>query len=190
MRRLWRSGAIALGLCAAGAARAECSVTADAGAVARPLNMAVQADADLIVTMAMLPKMLHIDYAAAAKRSGCDLGQVTAGDAAYELWGDDASGHQRRALPASKGAPVAMIVPVFDLLKALTSPGANKTAQTEGYLLAVISKNGDFTGVRYYTGIPGVDVLKRDMAEALAGRGGGIFRTGKDNKITLFVPAG
>lgn len=188
MNRLWRSGMIAASLFAAGAARAECAVASDAGAVVRPIDMTVQADADLLIAMTLLPRLMHIDYAGAARQSGCDLGQLAAGDAGYELWGDDVGGRQRKALPASKGAPVAMIVPVIDLMKALASSDTHKTAQTEGYLLALISKNGEFTGVRYYTGMPAPEMLKHDMAEALAGRAGGIFRL-RGNKIDLLAPA-
>jgi hypothetical protein len=184
MSKLLPGCMIAASLFAAGAAHANCSVSSDPKAVARPLNMTVQADTNLIVAMTMLPKMLHIDYDSAGKKVGCDLGPLAAGDAAYDLWGDD--GGQRKALPATKGAPVALIVPVFDLLKALTAPGKNKTAEVEGYLLAVVTKD-EFTGWRYYTGMPDPAILKHDMADALAGKGNAIFRSSEDGKITLFT---
>jgi hypothetical protein len=184
MGKLLRGCVIAASLFVAGAAHADCSVSSDPKAVARPLSMTVQADADLMIAMTMLPALLHIDYDSAAKKVGCDLGQLAPGDAAYELWGDD--GSQRKALPATRGAPVAMIVPVFDLLKALTAPGKDKSAQTEGYLLAIVTKR-DFTGWRYYTGMPDAATLKHDMADALAGKGNAIFRS-TGGKVTLFTP--
>lgn len=84
---------------------AECSVLSDVSVIVRPLNAAVQADADVIVSISLLPKLMHIDYATAAKKPGCDLGQIISGDGAYELWGDDAGGRQRKGLPAKKGDP-------------------------------------------------------------------------------------
>jgi len=70
---------------AAVVAQAECSVSSDASTSVRPLNAAVQADADVIVSMSLLPKLLHIEHATAAKKPACDLGQITSGDGAYEL---------------------------------------------------------------------------------------------------------
>jgi hypothetical protein len=122
-------------LLAAGTARAECSVSSDPGAAARPLSSTAQADVDLTIAMSMLPKLMHVDYAGAARKSGCDLGPLTPGDAAYALWGDDAHGRQRKAIPAKKGAPIAMILPVIDFLKAFTAPqqpGKPAQAQVEG----------------------------------------------------------
>lgn len=189
MGKLLRGGMIVGSLVLAGTAHAECSVASDAGAVARSLSATVQADADVIVAMTMLPKLMHIDYDGAAKKAGCDLGPLAPGDAAYALWGDDAGGRQRKAIPATKGAPIAMIVPVFDIMKALSVPGKNKSAQVEGYLLAIVTKN-DFTGWRYYTGMPDPATLKHDMADALAGTGSPIFRSGGDGSIMLFTPKG
>lgn len=100
-----RVGAVLVPLLAAVVAQAECSVSSDASATVRPLNAAVQADADIIVSMSLLPKLLHIDYGTAAKRPACDLGQITSGNGAYELWGDDAGGWQRKGLPAKKKTP-------------------------------------------------------------------------------------
>ena len=179
-------------LLAAGAAHAECSVSSDAGAVARPLSATVQADADLIIAMSMLPSMMHIDYDSAAKKPGCDLGPLAPGNAAYELWGDDTRGRLRKAIPAKKGAPVALILPVVNLLKAFTAPhepGKPAQAQVEGYLLATVTK-GDVTGWIYYTGMPDQAVLRHDMAEVLAGNGHPIFRAGTGGSTTLFVPKG
>jgi len=90
-------------------------VSSDASATVLPLNAALQADADVIVSMSLLPKLMHIDYAAAAKKPACDLGQITSGNGAYELWGDDAGGRQRKGMPAKKGDPVALVLPVTDI---------------------------------------------------------------------------
>ena len=172
---------------ATGAANAECSVSSDRGVIVRPLDATVQADADLIASMTILPKLMHVDYNSAAKKSGCDLGQLATGNSTYELWGDDSGGRERKAIPSQKGAPVALVLPIVDLMKQLTTQGKGKQAQVEGYLLATISK-GDLTGWRYYTGMPDPGTLKHDMAESLAGNGNPIFRASADGTVKLFVP--
>lgn len=114
-----RFGAVLIPLLAAVVGHAECAVSSDPSATVRPLNDAIQADADAIISMSLLPKLMHIDYATAAKKPACDLGQVISGDRAYDLWGDDAAGRQRKGLPAKKGDPIALVLPVTDILKAL-----------------------------------------------------------------------
>lgn len=180
--------ALAALLFAAGTAQAQCSVASDAGAVARPLNATVQADAAVIVAMSLVPKMLHVDYASAGKKAGCDLGPLAPGNAAYELWGDDARGHERKAIPAKKGAPIALILPVIDWVKSFASaqPGKPGQAQIEGYVLATVTKS-DVTAWVYYTGMPDAAILKHDMADVLAGNGHPIFRAGADGKMSIFV---
>ncbi|HEX3422260.1 MAG TPA: hypothetical protein VHS33_02500 [Sphingomicrobium sp.] len=187
MRKLLQTCVIGWLFFGAGVARAECSVSSDAGAVFRPLDATVQADADVIVSMTMLPKLMHVDYESASKRAGCDLGPLTTGGVPYELWGDDSGGHHRKAISANKGLPVALILPVIDLMKALTAQKQGEPARAEGYLLATITK-GDFTGWRYYTGMPDLSTLKHDMTDSLAGHGDPIFRAGSDGKVDLFVP--
>jgi hypothetical protein len=179
-------------LLAAGTAHADCSVSSDPGAAARPLNATVQADADLVIAMSMLPKLMHVDYDGSAKKTGCDLGPLAPGDGGYELWGDDAHGRLRKAIPEKKGAPVALILPVVNIVKALMAPqqaGKPAQAQVEGYLLATVTK-GDLTGWVYYTGMPDTAVLKHDMADVLAGNGHPIFRAGANGQTSLFVPGG
>ena len=191
MGKTFRGCAVAALLFAAGTAHADCSVSSDPGAAARPLKATVQADIDLVLAMGMLPKLFHLDYDGAAKKTGCDLGPLAAGDAAYTLWGDDAHGRQRKALPAKKGAPVALILPVVNILKAFMAPqqpGKPAQAQTEGYLLATVTKS-DVTGWVYYTGLPDAATLKHDMAEVLAGSGHPIFRSHADGKTDIFVPS-
>lgn len=182
-----RTGAVLVPLLAAVTAQAECSVSSDASAIVRPLHATVQADADIIVSMSLLPKLMHIDYGTAAKKPACDLGQLTPGDGAYELWGDDAAGRQRKGLPAKKGDPIALVVPVTDILKALEESKQGKAATVAGYLLATVSKT-DFTGWRFYTAMPDTVTLKADMAAALGGGTNPIFRNGADGKTSLFVP--
>jgi hypothetical protein len=46
----------------------------------------------------------------------------------------------------------------------------------------------DFTGWRYYTGMPDTATLKRDMVEALGGSAAPIFRNEADGKTQIFVP--
>ena len=182
-----RVGAVLVPLLAAVMAQAECSVSSDASATVRPLIAAVQADADVIVSMSLLPKLMHIDYAAAAKKTSCDLGRITSGSGAYELWGDDAGGGQRKGLSAKKGDPIALVLPVTDILKALEASKAGKAATIEGYLLATVTRT-DFTGWRFYTAMPETGTLKIDMAAELGGSINPIFRNGPDGKTSLLMP--
>ena len=169
-------------------ALAECSVSSDTGAVMKPIDMTAQADANIVASMSLLPKLMHIDYSSTAgKKPSCDLGEFTAGAASYELYGDDKSGRQRVAKPARKGDPIAQIIPVTDIMKAIAASKQGKSATVEGYLLATVTKT-EFTGWRYYTGVPDTATLKRDMAEALVGKAAPIFRNGPDGKTSIFVP--
>lgn len=179
-------GAI-LAILVASAAYADCSVLSDPKAVVRPMNPALQTDANLIVSMSMLPKLMHIDYASAANKATCDLGQLASGNSSYELWGDDTAGGRRKGLPAKKGDPIALVVPVTDLLKAIEASKEGKAAAIEGYLLATVSQT-DFTGWLFYTAMPDTMTLKRDMTAVLNGEGSPIFRNGADGKTSLFVP--
>lgn len=189
MRRLLLGCTIAGSIFVTGSAHAECTVSSDAGAAVRPLNATVSDDVHLIVSMTMLPKLMHVDYDTAAKKSGCNLGQLVNGDDAYELWGDDSGMRQRKAVPTTAGAPVAIVLPVIDIMKAIAASKAGKSAQVQGYLLGTITR-GDFTGWRYYTAMPDPGMLKHDMADVLAGKGHAIFRSGPDGKTSIFVPKG
>lgn len=168
-------------------AQAECSVSPDPNVVSRTLDATVHEDTDLIVSMTMLPKLMHVDYDSAARKTGCDLGQLVKGDSSYELWGDDKGRRERKAVPATRGAPIALVLPVVDILKAIAASKEGKSAQVEGYLLGTITKS-DFTGWRYYTGMPDSGTLKHDMVDALAAKGRPIFRSGSDGKTNIFVP--
>ena len=168
-------------------AHGECSVASDPNAAAKTLDATVHEDTDLIVSMAMLPKLMHVDYDSVARKTGCDLGQLVKGDNSYELWGGDSGRRERKAVPATKGAPIAMVLPVVDILKAIAASKEGKSARVEGYLLGTITKS-DFAGWRYYTGMPDSGTLKHDMADALAAKGSPIFRSGSDGKTNIFVP--
>ena len=171
----------------ADAARAGCSVAADPGAVVRRLDMAQEADSHLLASMAMLPKLMHLDYAGVAKnKPSCGLGQFTVGQSTYELDGEDKPGRQRKAFPATKNDPIAVVVPVFDIIKAVEASKQGKSAPVEGYLLATVTRI-NLTGWRYYTGMPDETVLKHDMAEALGGGAPPIFRQSSDGKTEVFV---
>lgn len=179
--------AAATAFAAASPALAECSVSSDTGVAAKPIDMTVKADADIVISMSLLPKLMHIDYSSAfGMKPLCDLGQFTVGAASYELYGDDKSGRQRIAKPNRKGDPIAQIIPVTDIKKVIAASKLGKPAVVEGYLLATVTKS-EFTGWRYYTGVPDPATLKRDMAEALAGSGAPIFRNGADGKTAIFV---
>jgi len=187
MRNRWAVCAAVTIFAAVSPARAECSVSSDAGAVAKPIDVTVQADANIVASMSLLPKLMHIDYSSAAgKKPSCDLGEFTAGTATYEIYGDDKGSRQRMAKPARKGDPIAQIVPVTDLMKAINASKQGKSATVEGYLLATVTKT-EFTGWRYYTGVPDLATLKHDMAEALTGSTAPIFRNGADGKTAIFV---
>lgn len=170
-------------------ALADCVVSSDSAVVTRTLDPSSKEDADVVVSMSMMPMLMHIAYASAGKKPACDLGAFTADAKSYELFGDEKAGRQRKAIPSTKGDPIAEIVPVTNILKAIEASKQGKTVPVEGYLLATITK-AEFTGWRFYTGMPDQDVLKRDMAEALGGGGTPIFRNGTDGKTTLFVPKG
>ncbi len=189
MNHLVRACIALIGLSAANAAQAECSVSADQGARARTVSPIVKTDADLVVSMSMVPKLTHVDYKAASQRPTCDLGPLAAESSAYQFWASDSAGRQRKALPVKKGQPIATVIPVFDILKAIDSAKTRTPAPIEGYMLAVVTK-GDFTGWRFYTGMPEVEILKHDMVEALSGAGTPIFRNGADGKTAIFVPKG
>ena len=128
-----------------------------------------------------------MDYAQEARKTpACNLSQFAVGSATYQLFGE---GTARKALPAAKGGAIAEIVPVTNILKAIEASKSGKTAPIEGYLLATITKN-DFTGWRFYTGMPTASVLMHDMAEALESNGSFIFRNGADGKTSIAVPKG
>ena len=181
--------AMLAGLCAQ-PAWAACAVSSDAGAEVRPLRMSSQADASLVISMSMAPKLLHLDYAAALRtRPACDLGAFRAAAGEYELYGDDAGGRSRVAIPQATGAPIALIVPVTDLLKAMAASKEGHAAPVDGYYLATVTPT-EFTGWRLYIAMPDAAMLKRDMAQALAGELAPVFRNGPQNKTALFVPKG
>lgn len=185
--RLAVSAAVAI-FVNASPALAECSVSSDAGAVAKSIDLTVQADANIVASMSLLPKLMHIDYSSAAgKKPLCDLGQFTVGAASYELYGDDKAGRQRTAKPARKGDPIAQIIPVTDIIKAISASKEGKSATVEGYLLATVTKT-DFTGWRYYIGMPDTATLKHDMVAALGGSAAPIFYNGAGGKTEIFVP--
>lgn len=179
------AGAAALVM--AGAAEAACTASADPQAAVRRLDASNQADANLIVGMTMMPKLMQIDYGAASRKAGCSLGALPGGDGSYKLWAEDKGGRQRKALSATKGAPAALVIGVFDLMKQLTKPSGS-SATIEGYMLATVDRTS-LTAWRYYSGMPDAETLKTDMAAALAGQiPSPIFRSGADGQVTLFVP--
>lgn len=188
MRFILRACALAVAFpIAASAAQASCSVSSDPGSAVRPLNAVSQDDAQLIVSLPIQLKAMRIDYKAATRKAGCSLGPLAAGVPSYELWGEEGRGRQRKAISTTKGAPVALIVPIIDLMKQLTSPGGQSPARVEGYLLATIS-NKETTGWRFYTGMPDAVTLKRDMAEALSKTAANpIFRTDASGRTSLFL---
>ena len=175
-------------LVAASAAQAECKVSSDPGFAIRTLNAATQADANIIAAMAILPRAMRIDYKSATKKSGCSLGLLATTGPTYELWGSDRDGRQRKAIPSSKGAPAAVIIPIVDLLKQLSAKDPKTSVPVDGFLLATITKDS-LTGWRYFTGMPDSVTLKLEMSEALAGRGRPIFRSSAGGTMSITLPA-
>lgn len=173
---------------AASAAQAECKVSSDPGFAIRTLNATSQADANIVASMAVLPRAMRIDYKSATKKSGCSLGLLADTGPTYELWGSDKDGRQRKAIPLSKGAPAALIIPIVDLLKQLSAKDPSRSGAIDGFLLATIS-NDTLTGWRYFTGMPDTPTLKREMSEALAGRGRPIFRSAANGTMNITLPA-
>lgn len=185
----WRIGIAATALLAASTARAECSSAAAPGAQERKIDPLSQTDTNLVISMTMMPAFRHVDYDHVTERPACDLGPLAVGGTAYELWGDEMSGWQRKALPARKGEPIALLVPVTDVAQLLASAKTGRAAQSEGFMLAVVTK-ANLIGWRFYTAIPDAAVLRRDMADALAGTSQPIFRTTAGNRTTIFMHHG
>jgi hypothetical protein len=94
---------------------------------------------------------------------------------------DNARRSPQKAIPSRKSCRLPTS------WKAIEASKQGKTAAVDGYRLATITKK-DFTGWRFYTGMPDQDVLKHDMAEALDGGGTPIFQNGADGKTSLFAP--
>ncbi|MBU3077616.1 hypothetical protein [Sphingomonas quercus] len=187
--RIMLSISALLATVAAAPAFAACSVSSDVGAAVKEVGASTTEGAQIVVSMSMMPKLLRIDYKSAAKRPECDLGPLAAGDARYELWGEDKPSRERRAIPKAKGAPIALVIPVTDIIKAIEASRAGKPGTVEGYLLATITAS-DLTGWRFYTGMPSPETLRHDMAEVLAGGASPIFRNGTDGNTSLFVHKG
>ena len=165
-----------------------CDPAGDALAAPKLLSAQSADGADIMISMTMMPKMMHIDYASLSRRKlSCDLGPFPVGSVGYELYGDDAAGRSRIALPSRKGDSIAEVVPVVNILKAIDASKQGKAAEIDGYLLATITKN-DFTGWRYYTGIPDQATLVRDMGDALGGVSTPLFRDDTaTGKASIFV---
>lgn len=175
--------------CAATMAWAECPDPASGAGVVRALSPGNKGDVDLILSMSMMPKLLHTDYRTEASRHpACKLTEFEAGSSTYELRAVDTNaGTLRLASPKKKGAPIAELVPVTNIMDAIDASKQGKTASVAGYMLATVSKD-DFTGWRLYTGVPNQATLAADMAAALDGKLRPIFRNNSNGKGTqLFV---
>jgi hypothetical protein len=55
-------------------------------------------DTNVILSMSMAPKMLHIDYAAAMAKGGCVVGLFSAGGVSCAMYVMDDNAGSRRAL--------------------------------------------------------------------------------------------
>ena len=146
-------------------------------------------DADIMVSMSMAPKLMHIDYQVElARHLSCKLSGFEADGLHYELRGDDITAGTRRIASSDKqGAPIAELVPVTNILDMIASSKLGKSAPIAGYMLATIRMD-DFTGWRLYTGIPNQATVTADMIAALTGKMQPIFRNNSRNgKTELFV---
>ena len=82
--------------------------------------MATPGSADIVVSMSLLSKLLHLDYASAARDTpSCELGQFVVNGQTYTLYGSDDKGRSRKALSAAKGQPIAQVLGVTNILKAI-----------------------------------------------------------------------
>lgn len=110
-----------MALAVMGSAHAECpSPSAGNGAV-HPLIASQKEDVDLMVSMSMMPKMLKITYGCEeAAKVPCNLSTFVVGSATYELRAAPYGlSNARIASPKEKGAPIAELVPVTNILAAI-----------------------------------------------------------------------
>ena len=172
-----------LALLGATAASADCNLSSDPSAAIRPVSIK---DTNLILSMSMMPKMIHLDYATATAKGGCHVGQFAVGSVSYDLFGSDDKGRSRRAVPSKAGEPAAIMVPIVDVMKAIEASKQGKSAPSEGYMLATVDKD-KLVGWQLYSGMPNQTTLLHDMAAILNGEGKPIFENQGD-KTSLFVP--
>lgn len=167
---------------------AECQLSSDAGAVQRPLSPQNEKDAATIISMATTPKLLKTSYdSVISSRPSCEIEDFTANGVAYQLRGDDAKSRARVALPAKKGEPAALMMPVVDMTSLTKTSSQSVSAQVSGYMLAVVTPQA-LSAWRYYTAMPEPAVIQRDMTEVLSGRAQPIFQTEwATGKTSLFV---
>jgi hypothetical protein len=182
--------AVIVSLWAASPTWADCPGDSYGTGVVRTLDLVnAKTDADLMVSMSMMPKLLHMDYQTEFPRHlSCRLSGFEADALQYELRGDDITAGTRRIASSDKlGAPIAELIPVTNILDAIASSKLGKTAPISGYMLATLSKD-DFTGWRLYTGIPNQVSLSADMMAALSGKMQPLFRNNtRTGKTELFV---
>lgn len=173
----------------ASAIASPCATKGVDDAVVRRVSAREQKGMSLIMSMAMLPKIEKLSYETfLSGGSSCERGRFEISGMPYDFIGENEDkGAPRRALSAQKGAPVAALIPVVDLLAALTSPAGNHTAPNAGYLLITVTKEM-VTGWRLYSAIPADAVLQADMEAALAGRLRFIFQTDTNAKKISITP--
>ncbi|RHW18020.1 hypothetical protein D1610_05855 [Sphingomonas gilva] len=146
------------------------------------------AQADLLVAMAMSPKLAKITREAVIDRpSACRRGGFAVGSARYMLTGDDGDGMvPRRAHAEDAGAPVAYLLSTIDMQELVASADGGEPAGTLGYALMTSTEREDVAWA-FYKAMPADRTLRADMARALSGEASPIFRTDRRTSETQFV---
>ncbi|MGN6375982.1 MAG: hypothetical protein ACTHMG_10550 [Sphingomonas sp.] len=168
---------------------AECPGATDGTGVAHQMSVDRKSDTDLVLSMSLMPRLMHLDYKSAAKQKlDCEMTQFKVGDETYDLKADPVNaGTSRVALPTSKGAPIAELVPVVKITDIIASHG-DKPTSPSGYMLATLTRQG-VTGWRYYPAMPSQATLSADMIDALNGQSRPLFRSDtKSGKTEIYVP--
>lgn len=181
-------GIIAALLLATSSLAVECSSFGVTDARVKTLSAQNESDASLIVSVPMLLKLQKFDYSTLVRSgSKCDRGSINVAGTTYRLTGENTDhGGVRRGVPSVKGKPVAVLLPVSDMMKILAAPKAGEQPPIEGYLLITANRSEEVTGWRLYSAIPVDSVLSADMADALSGKLPFIFRDDlKTGKITV-----
>lgn len=146
------------------------------------------AQADLLIAMAMSPKLAEITREAVIERpSACRRGDFAIGSARYILMGDDGDGMiPRRAHAGGAEAPVAYLLSTIDMQALVASADGGKAAGTLGYALMTSTEREDVAWA-FYKAMPTDQTLRADMARALSGEARPIFRTDRKTSETEFV---
>ena len=190
LKRFIAGAAIAAAWIATGAS-AECPAASYGSGVVHALNPTNKADVDLILSMSLMPKMLHISY---DKEKGsklpCELTRFDAASTTYQLAGSPVgSANARIAVPQNKNQPIAELVPITNIIETIEASKQGKTAPIRGYMLMTVSK-ADIIGWLLYTDVPNQQTLVADITSALGGTIKPVFKTDNaSGKSSIYMPS-